>query len=291
MPRTSPLWADHNFAFLDTNALLQYHHTQLIANYLEPTLRNDYDLSGICGKETKKPRVAKKELLRKRQNARMDDKRRQTESGTPKGFRQERTKASRLDTRTHRDLEMGPSQVNSRRQGIVSPTSAVECPDTPDEDIPRDQERSDETEGNGDENKTRLKHNKVERRYRQRLNNHYERLLGILPRLGDLTAPETEHATPQQGASNGGHADVRLGSDSSRGGDQLEPDGGSKQPEALASPTQSREKAVSKSEVLERAKSYIKCLEDEHQRLVAERDELLGIWEASRRKCEEVGPV
>ena len=204
------------------------------------------------------------------------NKRRLTESGT---------KTSGFNTQAHQDPRMSSSQGSSPlegTEGAVSSTSAVERPGTPDEDVPTDQERSDETDGGAVENKTRLKHNRVERKYRQRLNNQYERLLGILPLPGDVKAPEMESIPPGDG--------INAGSASNLVESEHVP-GGSKEPEVLSSPNRQRERAVSKAEVLERAKSYIKSLEDEHQRLVAERDELLGIWEASRRKCEEVGPV
>ena len=79
---------------------------------------------------------------------------------------------------------------------------------------------------------------------------------------------------------------MRVDSKQEEGQPQSVHGGDSKEPEVLASPNQRRERAVSKAEVLERAKSYIKSLEDEHERLVAERDELLRVWEASRMKCE-----
>ncbi|KAM7195769.1 hypothetical protein V8F20_007339, partial [Naviculisporaceae sp. PSN 640] len=118
-----------------------------------------------------------------------------------------------------------------------------------------DDERSSDMNEVADQDTARLKHNKVERKYRNRLNNHFEQLLGVLPPSGSgkpIAAP-------------------RLPSDTTTLQGQLTGE--------VSSSRKDRERKVSKSEVLDRARMYIQSLENEHRRLVAERKELLQRWD------------
>lgn len=107
----------------------------------------------------------------------------------------------------------------------------------------------------------RVKHNKVEQKYRNRLNAHFEALLDVLPPSaalptedGGFMVNDTEHH-PQPlvlGSSTTDMVDLRI-------------------PE--------KERRVSKSEVLDRARLYIQTLENEHKRLATEKKQLRKMWD------------
>ncbi|EGO59274.1 hypothetical protein NEUTE1DRAFT_128707 [Neurospora tetrasperma FGSC 2508] len=102
----------------------------------------------------------------------------------------------------------------------------------------------------------RVKHNKVEQKYRNRLNAHFEALLDVLPPSVALSgeqgfeAETTEQIQPLKRLTDMAELDI--------------PD---------------KERRVSKSEVLDRARMYIQTLENEHKRLAAERKQLRKIWD------------
>ncbi|KAK3339542.1 hypothetical protein B0H65DRAFT_303054 [Neurospora tetraspora] len=102
----------------------------------------------------------------------------------------------------------------------------------------------------------RVKHNKVEQKYRNRLNAHFEALLDVLP-------PSTALPSEQGFEANN-----------------------TKQPQPLRESVDmvdpgipEKERRVSKSEVLDRARLYIQTLENEHKRLSAERKQLRKMWD------------
>ncbi|KAL0472121.1 hypothetical protein QR685DRAFT_226636 [Neurospora intermedia] len=102
----------------------------------------------------------------------------------------------------------------------------------------------------------RVKHNKVEQKYRNRLNARFEALLDVLPPSVALPGEQGfESETTEQMQPLGRRTDVV----------ELDiPD---------------KERRVSKSEVLDRARMYIQTLENEHKRLAAERKQLRKIWD------------
>lgn len=106
----------------------------------------------------------------------------------------------------------------------------------------------------------RVKHNKVEQKYRNRLNAHFEALLDVLP-------PSAALSTTEQGFT-ADNTDYQYQPLLRRDTDMVEPGG-----------TAEKERRVSKSEVLDRARWYIQTLENEHKRLAAEKKQLRKIWD------------
>ncbi|KAK3502862.1 hypothetical protein B0T13DRAFT_182944 [Neurospora crassa] len=102
----------------------------------------------------------------------------------------------------------------------------------------------------------RVKHNKVEQKYRNRLNAHFEALLDVLPPSVALPG--------EQGFE-------------SETTEQMQPPGRLNNMVELEN--LDKERRVSKSEVLDRARMYIQTLENEHKRLAAERKQLRKIWD------------
>ncbi|KAK3400316.1 hypothetical protein B0T20DRAFT_496757 [Sordaria brevicollis] len=101
----------------------------------------------------------------------------------------------------------------------------------------------------------RVKHNKVEQKYRNRLNAHFEALLDVLPPSAALSTSEQDMQ------------------------DQAHPLIGSNTAEMIDLGIAEKERRVSKSEVLDRARLYIQTLESEHKRLAAERKQLRKMWD------------
>lgn len=105
----------------------------------------------------------------------------------------------------------------------------------------------------------RVKHNKVEQKYRNRLNAHFEALLDVLPPSVALSSTEQRYT-----ADNSDHQPQQL---LGRNTDTAEMG------------VLEKERRVSKSEVLDRARLYIQTLENEHKRLAAERKQLRKMWD------------
>ncbi|KAK3687566.1 hypothetical protein B0T22DRAFT_478871 [Podospora appendiculata] len=115
-----------------------------------------------------------------------------------------------------------------------------------------------------DTSHARASHSRVEQRYRNRLNAHFDKLLNALP-PSSTPAPVTTEAD----------------SDSSNDEPYTLDDGpapGGEKREVLSSSTsraeQRRRRRVSKSEVLDRARIYIEALELQHAQLAAEKKAL-----------------
>ncbi|KAK3318813.1 hypothetical protein B0H66DRAFT_250324 [Apodospora peruviana] len=140
----------------------------------------------------------------------------------------------------------------------------------------------------------RLKHNSVERKYRNRLNKHFEQLLDALPptmgdslpdhrsqqqlRLPPLLAAPTTIQDGNSGELEDQTDYIDRGVGSVQGGRQK----GflAAQDRSPATPTAPPEsRRVSKSEVLDRAILYIRSLENGQERLMADRKELRRWWE------------
>ncbi|KAJ4399608.1 hypothetical protein N0V85_005969 [Neurospora sp. IMI 360204] len=102
----------------------------------------------------------------------------------------------------------------------------------------------------------RVKHNKVEQKYRNRLNAHFEALLDVLP-------PSTALPSEQGFEANNTEQPQPLRESI----DMVDPG------------ILGKERRVSKSEVLDRARLYIQTLENEHKRLSAERKQLRKMWD------------
>ncbi|KAK3323853.1 hypothetical protein B0T19DRAFT_427055 [Cercophora scortea] len=133
--------------------------------------------------------------------------------------------------------------------------------------------------------KARADHNRVEQRYRNRLNAHFDKLLHALPPTSSsISGPgptERGHGNRDENDSNDNDNDndkPRTTDDGpgSREGrdarDAINTPGGN-----LSSPTTRAEqqgRRISKSEVLDRARIYIAALEMQHARLAAEKREL-----------------
>lgn len=110
----------------------------------------------------------------------------------------------------------------------------------------------------------RVKHNKVEQKYRNRLNAHFEALLDVLPPSAAL--PSEEGFTADSDITEQQPESLSLGRSST---DTVE----------LVGILPEKERRVSKSEVLDRARLYIQALENEHKRLAAERKQLRKVWD------------
>ncbi|KAK3955760.1 hypothetical protein QBC32DRAFT_229051 [Pseudoneurospora amorphoporcata] len=111
----------------------------------------------------------------------------------------------------------------------------------------------------------RVKHNKVEQKYRNRLNAHFEALLDVLTLSAALpTEQELEADTTKQ----------------------LQPLGRSTDMVDLEIPE--KERRVSKSEILDRARLYIQTLENEHKRLAAEKQHLSKMWDEYGNASREI---
>ena len=117
---------------------------------------------------------------------------------------------------------------------------------------------------------SRKRHNLVEKKYRHRLNSQFKKLLDILP------TPDTDHSqrqdspspvqddTPSPPLHTGGAPGISTASCSNVDSASLMLEG--------------EDGRVSKGEVVDRARMYIRALEREHRKLVAERRELDLLW-------------
>ncbi|KAM7198792.1 hypothetical protein V8F33_004806 [Rhypophila sp. PSN 637] len=265
-------------------AVFRYHSSPLIANYFDPLIGLSYDSAGLSDQDARQDTKCKMETLRKRRhNASTESStdQRQTKPRLTEGSGRKGTGIPRTNTRsanatseTNWISEKGrkDTAVTIGANEMLSPTSPFMHSDTHDdtEESPQDgitysgEEGSVNIEGGGGRDKARLKHNKVERKYRNRLNTHFEQLLGVLPPAGASKANSQPMAPP-----------TLSNTSTTR-----------KPHEHKASSRRDRERKVSKSEVLDRARMYIQSLENQHERLLAERKELLQVWEEYGRSVQ-----
>ncbi|KAM7216223.1 hypothetical protein V8F06_008342 [Rhypophila decipiens] len=265
-------------------AVFQYHSSPLIANYLDPLVGSSYDSAGFSDQDARQDIKGKMETLRKRRhNASTESStdQRQTKPRLTEGSGRKGTGTPTINTRSENTTSetnwiskkgREDTAVTIGASGMLSPTSPFMRSDTHDdtEESPQDgitysdQEGSFDGEGGGGRDTARLKHNKVERKYRNRLNTHFEQLLGVLPPAGASKANSQPMAPP-----------TLSNTSTTR-----------KTREHKASSRKDRERKVSKSEVLDRARVYIQSLENQHERLIAERKELLQVWEEYGRSVQ-----
>ena len=118
---------------------------------------------------------------------------------------------------------------------------------------------------------SRKRHNLVEQKYRHRLNSQFKQLLDILPtsetdhshhRQDSHSPVQDDSPSPPPHAGRAARTGTANGSNMSSASLMLEQD----------------DRRVSKGEVLDRARMYIRALEREHRKLVAERRELDLLW-------------
>lgn len=266
-------------------ALFRYHSDQFLASCLDPITSRNFDSNGFSDQEMRNPRTVKMETLRKRRHnissSESGSDHRQTKSRSTRAARRKGAGTATINTQATRDVVSETSRVSKKGRksttvttgpgGMLSPTSPALTSDTHEtEESPHngtnhsDDENSSEMDEAADQNTARLKHNKVERKYRDRLNNHFEQLLGVLP-LSGSGRPTAAPIQPSNTTTLHGGFSRRLSS------------------------RKDRERKVSKSEVLDRARMYIQSLENEHRRLVAEQKELLQRWDEYGR-ANQMGP-
>ena len=306
---TTPTWNHHQVPTatphhpVNANPYLQQPLSQPGLAYSNPTLKECY--SGNNGSEseedTLRPQTGKKEKLRRRRPGpselsragsstgsskrlnKTDDARVAEGSSSGKTPNRSSTRGGKTAYPTKMDIDYatpqagtsnGPTSGESMWQGPMAvhgyhgdggsdngSSSAGQSP----------LGAGDDTD-NGGEHSARLKHNRVEQKYRNRLNAHFEALLEVLPPT--IAASPEDVSVASSALSPPGTYSSSLGRDreAPTGKNSREPRG--------SKGGEDRERRVSKSEVLDRARQYIQTLESEHRKLAAEKRQLRRMWDA-----------
>ncbi|KAK4189432.1 hypothetical protein QBC35DRAFT_353688, partial [Podospora australis] len=153
---------------------------------------------------------------------------------------------------------LSPSPI---QQAIISPTSTLASDENNEDDFGSDQANTAATTQSRNP-VARARHNKVEQKYRHRLNHHFEQLLSVLPN----SINDPHHLSAEGGGHTAGHHAFSP-ANSSRGGNS-----------GHHHVSLERERRVSKGEVLDRARLHIQTLQDDGARLEAENAELKQMW-------------
>ncbi len=119
---------------------------------------------------------------------------------------------------------------------------------------------------------SRKRHNLVEKKYRNRLNSQFKQLLDILP------TSDTDHAHPHRQDSHSPVQDETPSPPPLTGSVAGISTANGRNVDSACLMLERDDRRVSKGEVLDRARMYIRALEREHQKLVAERRELDLLW-------------
>lgn len=161
----------------------------------------------------------------------------------PKGPSRKSSAAAAATTTTRDDASNEKNHKGRLRTACRGAKASTTSSSSPTKPAPVALAEQDDDLLTPDERRARLSHNRVEKQYRNRLNQQFESLLAVLPAEGD-----------GRGGGGGGGQGLVKGAGVAAAGE---------------------DRRLSKAEVLERARRRILTLEEQSRRLVLERRELM----------------